>query len=365
MAKIFLSYRRSDSPAMCDRIYARLVEHFGKDAVFKDIDSIPLGADFAQYIEQCIAQCAVMLVIIGPKWLYIANADGVQRLDDPQDFVRMEIETALRSGIHVIPIAVDGAGIPIPEHLPPSLRPLVRHNSWEVHHDPYFDTDMQRILKALEQWAPPLVPGGTQAAPDAIACPRCRQVDQVRKVSAVANDGTPLARRVAAPPDPATTIPRPEQRGIQPHAPRGLIQAPGGPGFTVTLTIIMTFLACAGLMAVLTINVPSNQGQLFQSQAQTFLVNVAIILLIISLLVVMIVAWAISARRYGAKVRRRYTQAQAEWQAAVDAKTPAWQRALGRWQKAYYCARCDSVFIPGERDSLTPADQMNTLLSRQ
>jgi len=342
MAKIFLSYRRSDSAAMCDRIYAKLVEHFGKDAVFKDIDSIPLGTDFHHYIEQCVTQCAAMLVIIGPKWLTVANDDLGRRLDDPQDLVRQEIESGLRLGVHVIPIAVDGAAIPYHEHLPPSIQSLARQNGWEVHHDPYFETDMQRLLNALAQWVPPLVPGGTQTAPDALACPRCRQVDQVRKVTSVAASGTPLARRLAAPPHPSAAIPRPvDHHRIQPAGCR-------------TTAVI----AVSCLMFLPSIYFAGGAIYAFSQNLTTS----AIVSLILSIAIALIPPFFWRRQWQDAmKDRQNLTK----WQQSVTDQVPQWERAKSRWQQLYFCGRCDGIFLPAEHTSLVPTDQINTLLFRQ
>ena len=151
MAGIFISYRRSDSAAMCDRIYAALVQQFGKDAIFKDIDNIPLGVNFADYIRGILAQSAVALVVIGRTWLDVTDAQGQRRLDDPADFVRLEIEEALARNIPVIPLRVDGAPMPSVERLPESLRGLLMQNGWEVHYDPYFETDLRHVTAGLER----------------------------------------------------------------------------------------------------------------------------------------------------------------------------------------------------------------------
>jgi len=147
---IFISYRRDDSAATVGRIYDRLVEAFGKEVVFKDVDSIPLGADFPQYIGGVIQRCAVALVVIGPQWAEARGEDGQPRLANPGDFVRLEAETALQRGIPVIPLLVQGAGIPKPEQLPPSMRGLVSRNATPIRYDPDFDNDMRRLINTLE-----------------------------------------------------------------------------------------------------------------------------------------------------------------------------------------------------------------------
>jgi hypothetical protein len=164
-SKVFISYRRMDSAGMCDRIYARLVEVFGRDAIFKDIDAIPLGVNFEAYIKDAIAESAIALVVIGRSWLNIQSVTGGRRLDDPSDPVRIEIEEALKSNIPVILLMVDGADLPSSEQLPESLRPLVKQNGRKINVDPYFDVDMQRLTKEIQNWLSTIAAQQRQAEP--------------------------------------------------------------------------------------------------------------------------------------------------------------------------------------------------------
>ena len=90
--KVFISYRRDDSKHMADRVYDRLVARFGKGNVFKDVDAIPLGADFRKVLEEAVQWCDVLLALLGERWTSITNEAGQRRLEDPNDFVRIEIE---------------------------------------------------------------------------------------------------------------------------------------------------------------------------------------------------------------------------------------------------------------------------------
>ncbi len=158
MTKIFISYRRADSRKDAGRIYDRLVEAFGKDHVFKDVDSIPLGKDFRGVLREAVAQCDVQLAIIGRQWLDIKDEHGNRRLDNPGDFVRIEVESALqRDSCVVIPVLVDNAAMPRADELPPDLRELAYKNAAVVRDDPDFHGDVSRIIQALG--------GGLAAAP--------------------------------------------------------------------------------------------------------------------------------------------------------------------------------------------------------
>ena len=147
---IFISYRRSDSHAEAGRIYDKLVGVFGPDRIFKDVDNIPYGADFVEYLDQAVAQCDVLMVLIGHTWLTVTDAQDKRRLDDPHDFVQIEIASALKRDILVVPVLLNGVLMPTPENLPEDLRPLTRRNAVQVRQDPDFHRDMQRLITNLE-----------------------------------------------------------------------------------------------------------------------------------------------------------------------------------------------------------------------
>jgi hypothetical protein len=155
MSAIFISYRRADSKHFTGRMYDRLRSELGRDAVFKDVDSIPAGSDFPTVLNERLRRCQVALVIIGRHWTAAREDDGTRRLDNPNDFVRIEVETVLRRGIPVIPVLIDGADFPAARDLPASLRDLLRRNAVEVEDDPRFDTDMARLARTLSRLLTP------------------------------------------------------------------------------------------------------------------------------------------------------------------------------------------------------------------
>ena len=152
LSKIFISYRRSDSADVSGRIYDRLVDRFGKNLIFKDVDSIPLGLDFKEYLDKKVGECEVLLAIIGDHWLDASDGAGAKRLYDASDFVRIEIESALERNIPVIPLLVRNAMMPHEDSLPFSLRKLVYRNGISIRSDPDFHRDMDRLIKALEKY---------------------------------------------------------------------------------------------------------------------------------------------------------------------------------------------------------------------
>ena len=147
---VFLSYRRQDSSDVTGRIYDRLVATFGKKNVFKDVDSIPLGVDFRRHLNSKIDECHVFLAIIGDQWL-AADHEGKRRLDEPRDFVRMEIEAALKRQIPIIPILVRDAKMPVANELPQSLQNVVFRNGISVRPDPDFHRDVDRLMVAIRE----------------------------------------------------------------------------------------------------------------------------------------------------------------------------------------------------------------------
>ncbi|HEY6810659.1 MAG TPA: TIR domain-containing protein [Propionibacteriaceae bacterium] len=132
LGRIFISYRRQETAWPAGRLYDVLVEHFPPEQVFKDVDNIDPSDDFVERLTAAVASCDVLLALIGPQWLTITNKKGQRRLDDPEDYVLLEIETALTRKIPVIPILVDEAQMPGADELPPTLVPLVRRNAVEI-----------------------------------------------------------------------------------------------------------------------------------------------------------------------------------------------------------------------------------------
>lgn len=146
--RVFISYRRQDTAWLAGYLYDRLAERY---QVFKDIDSIDVGDDFVEMIGVAVGSCDVLLALIGDQWVAtIADKDGRRRLDNPDDFVRLEIEAALARKVRVIPILVDGARMPYADELPPSLAGLVRRNALELS-PARFEYDTSRLLRVLDR----------------------------------------------------------------------------------------------------------------------------------------------------------------------------------------------------------------------
>lgn len=151
MPKIFISYRREDSQYQADRLYEALKQYVidPKRDIFIDVDNIPVGVDFVDHLESQVAQCDILLAIIGPGWLTAKNAaTGMRRLDDPKDFVRIEIAAALLRGIPVAPVLLDGTPFPAEYELPDDLKPLVRRNGADVRRVS-FDVDVRRLIHGI------------------------------------------------------------------------------------------------------------------------------------------------------------------------------------------------------------------------
>lgn len=151
---IFISYRREDKRDFARVLYERLARHIDEQQIFMDVDSIELGMDFVEAINRRLAQCNLMLVVIGNRWLDSVDSSGARRLDNPDDFVRLEVETALaRSDVRVIPILVDGAKAPTSTDLPDTLRPLARRNALIMTHE-NFGADFGRLYDVVQKVVP-------------------------------------------------------------------------------------------------------------------------------------------------------------------------------------------------------------------
>ena len=145
---IFINYRRGDDQAAAGRLYDQLEGAFTRARIFLDVDSIPPGRDYTEELAQRVNQCDILLAIIGRRWADAVDGDGGRRLDNPNDWVRVEIEFALRLGKHIIPVLVDGAEMPPPAKLPESLRPLTRRNATRLTHE-RFRADAQGLVAAI------------------------------------------------------------------------------------------------------------------------------------------------------------------------------------------------------------------------
>ena len=160
--KIVVSYRRADS-AMAGRIFDRLVERFGQNSLFIDIDNIPFGGDFRKHIADALTSSDLLVAVIGRDWIG-QRENGPARIMNAADPVRVEIETAIRSSVPILPVLIDGAMMPDPEQLPDSLNEFAFLNALEVESGRDFKVHIQRLFGAVAQFL-----GGKMAAEEAVA----------------------------------------------------------------------------------------------------------------------------------------------------------------------------------------------------
>jgi hypothetical protein len=149
MPKILISYRRADSSAIAGRIADRLAHHYGEDSVFMDVDSIPIGIDFRTHIDETLQRADVVLAVIGRNWLG-QDAGGAVRMKEKTDAVRVEVETALRNRVRIIPVLVDGAKMPASSELPPEFGDFAFLNAAEVATGRDFRSHMDRLIGAID-----------------------------------------------------------------------------------------------------------------------------------------------------------------------------------------------------------------------
>src|ERR1700689_1887635 len=153
MPKISISYRRADSEAMTGRIFDRLIAYYGKEAIFRDIDDIPPGIDFRVHINEILRSTNILLAIVGPQWLGMA-AGGTERIQEESDPVRVEVETALRRRVPIIPVLIGSTRMPSSEQLPPSLKDFAYRNAVKVDTGRDFDHHIHRLIKSIDSIAP-------------------------------------------------------------------------------------------------------------------------------------------------------------------------------------------------------------------
>ncbi|MFZ0633711.1 MAG: toll/interleukin-1 receptor domain-containing protein [Acidobacteriaceae bacterium] len=169
LRSIFINYRRNDSEGEAGRLFDELTTRFSENSVFMDVAAIGPGKDFRKAIDESVATCSVLLALIGQEWLETKDASGRRRLDDPHDFVRLELASALRRDIPVVPVLVRGAKMPLAERLPDDLRDLAFRNAVELTHARW-KSDVQVLVHALRPYleeSGPCVDGPAQPEPSA------------------------------------------------------------------------------------------------------------------------------------------------------------------------------------------------------
>ena len=148
--KVFISYRREDTSAHAGRLYDSMAAEFGDSNVFMDVDLAP-GIDFVDRITDLVSACHVLIVVMGPHWATVTDDDGSVRISDPEDFVRLEVQIALRrADVTVIPVLVANAKMPDPDELPTDVRPLTRRNALELS-DGRWRFDIDRLMSRLAE----------------------------------------------------------------------------------------------------------------------------------------------------------------------------------------------------------------------
>lgn len=161
--RVFVSYRRDDSPGHAGRLYDTLKGRLPQAELFMDVDNIEPGLDFVESINTAVGACDVLLALIGPKWAG-ETTNGTRRLEEPGDFVRLELEAALRRDIRVIPVLFRDANMPRPEELPESIQGLTRRNAIHIADDRW-RSDAERLVAALEKMVPTTDPRAADDVP--------------------------------------------------------------------------------------------------------------------------------------------------------------------------------------------------------
>ena len=203
--KVFITYRREETGPHAGRLYDAMVARFGEDNVFMDVDMAP-GVDFVERITEAVGACQVLIVVMGPRWATVEDDDGTQRIADPEDFVRLELKTALRRpDVTPIPVLVAGARMPNPEDLPPEVRAITRRNALELS-DQRWRSDVGRLISTLDELLAETLHVPGPASPERrVATSKAAPAEPARAASEAAPPSTgeataSVATKPAAPP---------------------------------------------------------------------------------------------------------------------------------------------------------------------
>jgi len=199
MPRITISYRRDDSLDITGRIFDRLAAHFGREAVFRDIDNIPLGVDFRRHIDGVLGQSDIILAIVGPRW--IGPRASQSRLASAADPVRLEIETALKKGKPLIPVLVSRAAMPHPDQLPESLHDFAFRNAIQVDAGQDFDVHIGRLIRGMDELLQNDTAPAASAGDDAVldrGVPALPEADLSAEIAALRDANRALEAQVAA-----------------------------------------------------------------------------------------------------------------------------------------------------------------------
>jgi TIR domain len=204
MPTIVLSYRREDSKWIAGRIFDRLEGHYGRGNVFMDIDTIPVGLDFREYLQQSLDRCDILPAVVGPRWLG-TDEEGRHAIADETDWVRLEIETPLAKKIPVIPILIDRLRMPKASDLPETLRDFAFRQAAEVDSGVDFRSHMERLIRSMDQYLQRLSP-----APSTGQLPDTKEEaksPEMLTVAPTASSQDPVVPTPAAPQESAPTAP--------------------------------------------------------------------------------------------------------------------------------------------------------------
>jgi hypothetical protein len=153
---VFISYRRMDTAQIAGRVYDRLAREIPEDEIFFDVDTIPIGVDFRQNISSTVNRTAVLLVLVGERWLSLWKRSGwLLGSKSEEDFVQLEIELALASGVPILPLLVENVAMPRAGDLPSAIEEFVSLNAARIRSGRDFNTDMVRVLERIKQYRKP------------------------------------------------------------------------------------------------------------------------------------------------------------------------------------------------------------------
>lgn len=237
MSSIFLSYRRADSIGWAGRLNDSLRRLLPDVRLFMDVEDIPIGVDFEEFIGTAVARCDLLIALIGPEWADERDEKGQRRLDAPIDYTRTEIKAALDRNIRVVPVLVGGARMPSVADLPESLKPLAKRQNFELS-DRGWEEGCQRLARAIEQALPspqptPAIGKAASKVGLPVAIGAAIVVAAIGVTLFVNQYGAGRDNAVGKP-----VTPDPAEKPVVPPAPSPQVPAPNNPPASVPPTLL-------------------------------------------------------------------------------------------------------------------------------
>jgi hypothetical protein len=367
MRKIFISYRRDDSGPIAGVIYNWLGQRLHQDYIFFDLHQIHAGKDFRQVIQESLRETGVILVLIGPQWLTLTDSSGQRRLDQPEDWVRLEVEQALlhhqsdQNCCNIIPLLIDNTRMPTASSLPPSIAEMAPLNALPVRSGRDFQRDMERVLKEIMPYISTVESAtfgaSASSGPQVLLCPTCGHLDRVERYIAVKGNMPPQRH---APAKPVWNKRGEKARGGE--ARETLWGCTGCLVIPFVCSLIMVIAAISYIAQPNDVVAQANDVKDAKAylasyfEPALFISGAVLLLMLLVTIFVHVTSLRTSRATYKADFQQKERAHREEMQRWEQEKHLHEQQEP-LWNRLYYCHRDRTIFLPGdpkgEEDPLT------------